>query len=82
MPRRYVSQLGHQESVNQVFMVAEKQLRPNRNGNLYLQMELSDRSGTIGARMWNASGGHTARSRTATTCGSKAPRSSSRGPCN
>jgi 3'-5' exoribonuclease len=55
MSRRYVSQLGHQESVNQVFLASDKQLRPNRNGNLYLQMELSDRSGKIGARMWNAS---------------------------
>ncbi len=54
MPRRYVCQLGHQESVNQVFIAADKQLRPNRNGNLYLQMELRDRSGTISARMWNA----------------------------
>jgi 3'-5' exoribonuclease len=33
----------------------EKQLRPNRNGNLYLQVELADRTGTISARMWNAS---------------------------
>ena len=55
MPRRYVSQLGHQESVNQVFLASEKQLRPNRSGNLYLQVELSDRSGSIGARLWNAS---------------------------
>ena len=55
MSRRYVNQLGHQESVDQVFVVSDKQLRPNRNGNLYLQMELSDRSGKIGARMWNAS---------------------------
>ena len=55
MSRRYVNQLGHQEAVDQVFVVADKQLRPNRNGNLYLQMELSDRSGKIGARMWNAS---------------------------
>lgn len=55
MSRRYVSQLGHQEAVNEVFRVGEKQLRPNRNGNLYLQMELSDRSGAISARMWNAS---------------------------
>ena len=55
MSRRYVSQLAHQESVDQIFLVSEKQLRPNRNGNLYLQVELSDRSGTIGARMWNAS---------------------------
>ena len=55
MSRRFVSQLAHQESVNQIFLASEKQLRPNRNGNLYLQLELSDRSGSIGARMWNAS---------------------------
>src|SRR4051794_18056918 len=55
MPRRYVSQLAHQEAVDQVFLASDKQLRPNRNGNLYLQLELSDRSGSISARMWNAS---------------------------
>jgi len=55
MTRRFVNQLGPQETIDQVFLAAEKQLRPNRNGNLYLQVELSDRSGTIGARMWNAS---------------------------
>jgi 3'-5' exoribonuclease len=57
MARRYVNQLGQQEAIDQVFMVSEKQLRSNRNGNLYLQMELSDRGGRIGARMWNASEG-------------------------
>ena len=55
MSRRFVSQLAHQESVSQIFLASDKQLRPNRNGNLYLQLELSDRSGSIGARMWNAS---------------------------
>ena len=55
MPRRFVSQLGHQEAVNEIFRAADKQLRPNRNGNLYLQVELSDRTGAINARMWNAS---------------------------
>jgi 3'-5' exoribonuclease len=30
-------------------------LRPNRNGNLYLQLQLSDRSGAIATRLWNAS---------------------------
>jgi 3'-5' exoribonuclease len=54
MSRRYVNQIGHQEAVDEVFVVSDKQLRPNRNGNLYLQMELSDRMGKIGARMWNA----------------------------
>ena len=55
MARRFVSQLGHQETVNEVFRAVEKQLRPNRNGNLYLQVELADRTGAISARMWNAS---------------------------
>jgi 3'-5' exoribonuclease len=53
--RRYVSQLGHNEQISQVFLAADKQLRPNRNGNLYLQLQLSDRSGGIAARLWNAS---------------------------
>src|SRR5262245_36671766 len=53
--RRYVCQLGHNEQVSQVFLASEKQLRPNRNGNLYLQLQLSDRSGVIAARLWNAS---------------------------
>lgn len=54
MTRRFVNQLTHQESIDQVFRAANKQLRPNRNGNLYLQVELSDRSGSISARLWNA----------------------------
>jgi 3'-5' exoribonuclease len=54
MARRFISELGHQEPVDQVFLASQKQLRPNRNGNLYLQVELSDRSGSISARMWNA----------------------------
>lgn len=54
MRRRFVNELHEQETVHQVFRAGEKQLRPNRNGNLYLQMELSDRSGRISARMWNA----------------------------
>jgi 3'-5' exoribonuclease len=54
MPRRFVSQLTEQETVNEIFRVSDKQLRPNRNGDLYLQVDLSDRTGTVGARMWNA----------------------------
>ncbi len=55
MARRFVNQLGAQQSVDQVFRVFDKQLRPNRNGNLYLQVELADRTGAVSARMWNAS---------------------------
>ena len=53
--RRYISQLGERENVNDIFVVTEKQLRPNKNGNLYLLMRLSDRTGTVNAMMWNAS---------------------------
>ncbi len=54
MPRRYVNELEHQQPVDEVFQAAGKQLRPNRNGNLYLQVDLCDRTGKVNARMWNA----------------------------
>jgi len=53
--RQFVSHLSDGDSVQETFLVSEKQLRANRNGNLYLQLELRDRSGVISARMWNAS---------------------------
>ncbi|WP_152049763.1 3'-5' exoribonuclease YhaM family protein [Tautonia marina] len=55
MTRRYVKELTNGESVDEIFLVAEKQLRSNRQGQLYLQLDLRDRSGTISARLWNAS---------------------------
>lgn len=54
MARRYINELTHQESIDQVFVASDKQLRPNRAGALYLQVALSDRSGSIAARVWNA----------------------------
>jgi 3'-5' exoribonuclease len=57
MSRRFVNQLANGDSVDDVFLVADKQLRANRQGNLYLQLELRDRSGSLGARLWNASEG-------------------------
>src|SRR6185437_4169355 len=57
MTRRYVNQLINGDSVDEVFLVADKQLRANRQGNLYLHLELRDKSGSVGARLWNASEG-------------------------
>ena len=54
MSRRYINQLSECEEIDEVFVASEKQLRPNRNGNLYLQLRLSDRTGTLNAMMWNA----------------------------
>jgi 3'-5' exoribonuclease len=53
MPRRYINELAHQEAIDEVFVASDKQLRTNRNGNLYLQVELSDRTGSMAARVWN-----------------------------
>ncbi|MFM7108544.1 MAG: 3'-5' exoribonuclease YhaM family protein [Planctomycetaceae bacterium] len=55
MPRRLITELQPQAQVDQVFLATHKQLRPNRNGVLYLQVELADRSGSITGRLWNAS---------------------------
>ncbi len=55
MPRKLVSELPAQTAVDQVFLATRKQLRPNRNGQLYLQVELADKSGMITGRLWNAS---------------------------
>lgn len=55
MPRKLVSELPAQVAVDQVFLATRKQLRPNRNGQLYLQVELADKSGMITGRLWNAS---------------------------
>jgi 3'-5' exoribonuclease len=54
MSRRYINQLGEHETLDQVFIAAEKQLRTNRNGNLYLQLRLADRTGSVNAMLWNA----------------------------
>jgi len=53
--RKRITELAAAAQIDQVFLATRKQLRPNRNGQLYLQVELADRSGSITGRMWNAS---------------------------
>src|SRR5271156_1655229 len=54
MVRRYVREMADGDAIEEVYLTTDKQLRANRNGNLYLQLELRDRTGTISARLWNA----------------------------
>ncbi len=54
MARRFIQNLSDGETIDEVYLVSEKQLRANRNGNLFLQLEIRDRSGSISARLWNA----------------------------
>lgn len=58
MSRRFVKELSDGDSVDQIFLASEKQLRTNRNGNLYLQVRLSDKTGSITAMLWNANQKH------------------------
>jgi 3'-5' exoribonuclease len=55
MSRRLITEFQPQVQIDQVFLATHKQLRPNRNGVLYLQVELADKSGSITGRLWNAS---------------------------
>jgi 3'-5' exoribonuclease len=53
MSRRYVNELNNGDSVDDIFLVVQKQTRANRQGNHYLFLELRDRTGSIDARLWN-----------------------------
>lgn len=53
MSRQWVGELKDGDSVDEVFLLAEKQIRANRNANLYLLAQLRDRTGTISGLMWN-----------------------------
>jgi 3'-5' exoribonuclease len=53
MPRRFLNEFSDGESVEEVFLLTEKQLRANRNADLYLLASLRDKTGSISGLMWN-----------------------------
>jgi 3'-5' exoribonuclease len=53
MSRRFINTLSDGETIEEVYLLSEKQLRANRNAALYLLVELRDKTGGISARMWN-----------------------------
>jgi len=55
MPRRFVNELKDGDAVEEVYLLADKQLRANRNAQLYLLASLRDRTGLISGLMWNVS---------------------------
>lgn len=58
MSRSFVNKLTDGQSIDEVYLASEKQLRPNRQGNLYLQIRISDKTGSLTAMMWNANQQH------------------------
>lgn len=54
MPKLFVSDIQPQMQVEETFRIADRQLRANRQGNLYLLLQLQDRTGLISGMKWNA----------------------------
>jgi len=54
MPKQFIADLKPGEPIDSDFMIVEASLRTARNGSNYLAMKLSDKSGTIPARLWDA----------------------------
>jgi 3'-5' exoribonuclease len=52
--RSFIEEIQPNTQVDEVFRVVDKQQRANRQGNLYLLIQLSDRTGTISGLRWNA----------------------------
>lgn len=53
--QKYVNELLENELLEGIYLVRSRNLRTARNGSLYLQLELADRTGAIKAMYWNAS---------------------------
>ncbi|AMV32530.1 3'-5' exoribonuclease YhaM [Pirellula sp. SH-Sr6A] len=54
MPRTFISDIQPQMQIDEVFRIADRQLRANRQGGHYLLLQLQDRTGTISGMRWNA----------------------------
>ncbi len=53
MARRFVNQLKDGDLVEEIYFIADRQLRANRNAALYLSVDLRDKTGVINGRLWN-----------------------------
>ncbi|MBX3438852.1 MAG: HD domain-containing protein, partial [Planctomycetaceae bacterium] len=53
MQRQYVNSLTDGCSVDEVYLLSEKQLRANRNAETYLLAQLRDKTGLVSGLLWN-----------------------------
>jgi 3'-5' exoribonuclease len=51
--RTFINELKTGDEVRQPFLMRDKSLKSARNGSLYMQMQLADRTGQINGRMWD-----------------------------
>ena len=53
MARQFLKELKDGDSVEEVYLLGDKQLRANRQANLFLLATLRDRTGQMNGMMWN-----------------------------
>jgi 3'-5' exoribonuclease len=53
MKSPFVAELRADQTVSTFFLVSEKEIRSTRDSRRYLRLELTDRTGSIEARMWD-----------------------------
>ncbi len=54
MQRQSIAELQARENVDEIYRVADKQIRSNRQGNDYILLQLMDQTGQISGLRWNA----------------------------
>jgi len=54
MGHRFISDLKEGEAIDSVYLVREKSFDVTKNGNPYISLELSDRTGMVDCRKWDA----------------------------
>lgn len=54
MPHKFISDLKEGEIVEAIYLVREKSFDVTKNGNPYMSLELSDRTGMVDCRKWDA----------------------------
>ncbi|MDP2921920.1 MAG: HD domain-containing protein [Candidatus Omnitrophota bacterium] len=54
MAHRFISDLKEGEAIDSVYLVKEKSFDITKNGNPYISLELSDRTGMVDCRKWDA----------------------------
>ena len=54
MAHRFISDLKEGETVESVYLVREKSFDVAKNGNSYISLELSDKTGMVDCRKWDA----------------------------
>jgi len=55
MPHKFVNEIGPGETIDDIYIVNSPILRSTARGDLYIAMFLSDRTGQLNGRMWQAS---------------------------